>query len=75
MTRIYSQSTTTLRDFTQDATRWNVIATNGAVVNLSSATYDNDTNFLTESGGSFVFAVAEEPLGAGRFSGVELSKK
>ena len=74
LTRTYDTSISTSRDFTQDSSPWTVIATNGAVVNVANAIYNGSTIFSTESGGSFVYSVAEETLGAGRFSGVESSK-
>lgn len=73
LTRIYSQSISTSRNFTQDATHWTVIATDGAVVNVTNATYNGSTIFSTQNGGSFVYPV-EQTLGAGRFSGIETSK-
>jgi hypothetical protein len=69
LTRTYATSTTTTRNFTQDSTHWTIIAMNSAVVDVTGATYDNNTVFSTLSGGSFVYpSVVNESLEAGRLS-------
>lgn len=76
LTRTYATSTTTTRNFTQDSTHWTIIAMNSAVVDVTGATYDNNTVFSTLSGGSFVYpSVSVIPLGAGRFSGIVSDQK
>ncbi len=72
LTRTYNDSTSTSRDFTQNDEVWTVVATNGATVDVTNATYNHRTTFSTEDGGSFIYPpVVTETLGAGRFSNSE----
>ncbi len=54
MTRVYTTSTTTTRDFTENGTSWTVIASNGATVNVVGAVHDANTEFIREGSGRFV---------------------
>jgi len=52
--RSYNTSVTVTRDFTQDDSAWTVVATDGVVVNLTGATYNQNTIFSRVNGGSFI---------------------
>lgn len=54
LTRTYSTSIAVTRDFTQDDSAWTVIATDGAVVDVTGATYNQNTIFSRLNEGSFV---------------------
>lgn len=60
MTRFYTATTTTTRDFTGDATPWRVIASNGTTVNVTGAVYDSNTEFIREGSGVFVSNISHD---------------
>lgn len=53
ITRRYEESIATEKDFTANDERWIVIA-DGVEVDITGATYSDDTTFVGENGGSFI---------------------